>query len=281
MTAPSDGAAEREAAATAAIFAAAGQRAAASQPPRFLAGAAGAMAHHIGLPDNDQDRLIAEMAFWQLHLPGALGAEPNLYYDPAAYFPESYKVVRDMYVEVRDKPLFVMAGFHMAGFPLLSAMIAQADAELMDRRGYVLIARRNAAWLGFPSGQWVREVANVLTTTPADLRLLLAGLRSGEVGRLMILCDGPQPPTARGARALTTYPSLGFGDGLLRRLIDMGAPVRPVSHVWRDNRFDVRWHPYLPTSAEAAVDGYVSLLEELLSNQPEQWLNWPAVATRT
>jgi hypothetical protein len=272
--------AAREAATAAELFAAARRRAARAPPPRFLVGAAQTMARHAGLADEALGARVAAMALWQIHLPWALSADPGLFYDPGARVPASYRILRDGLIEVRGRPVFVMAGFHMAAFPLLAALLAQANSEVTGQRGHVLVAQRNAAWLDFPGGRWVREVAHVLTTSPGDLRRLLGGLRGGEVRRLMILSDGPRLPGARGVRALHGFsPGLGFSDGLLRRLLDMAAPIRPISHCWPGERLEVRWHPFLPsTPATAGVDAFAALLEDLLRRYPEQWLNWATAA---
>jgi hypothetical protein len=282
MSAPEGDAPRREAAAVGKLLANARQRGAKAAPPRFLGPAANTMARHTGIVEENRDELLSEMALWQLHLPAALGAEDRLFHHPERYFPHSYRIAHEVLAEVRDMPLFVMAAFHMACFPFLAALLAQATTETTGRQGHVLIAQRNAAWLDLPGGRWVREVANVLLTSQGDLRRLLVGLRTGEVRRLLILSDGPQPPGTRGVRLLDGIsPTLGFGDGLLRRLLEVRAPVRPISHVWSDDRLELRWHPFLPADPDAGVDAYATLLEDLLRRHPEQWLNWAAASVRT
>ena len=272
----------RESAVVARLLAAARERGAKTAPPRFLGPAASTLARHTGLTEESRDGLLAEMALWQLHLPAALGAEDRLFHHPERYFPHSYRIAHELLAEVREMPLFVMAAFHMACFPFLAAVLAQATTETIGRQGQDLIAQRNAAWLDLPGGRWVRDVANVLLTSQGDLRRLLVGLRTGEVRRLLILSDGPQSPGSRSVRPLDgVSPTLGFGDGLLRRLLEAGAPVRPISHVWSDDGLELRWHPFLPTEPDAGVDAYAALLEDLLRRHPEQWLNWAAASVRT
>jgi hypothetical protein len=283
MVAPRSEEAAREAATLAELFADARRRAAAGPRPRFLRPAALRMAAYADWPEAAIDARLDEMAFWHVRLPSALAADPTLFLDVAARLPRSYRTVRDAVAEMRPLPTVVGAAFHMAAFPLLAALVARACQEVHGWRGHVLLARRNAAWLDLPSGRWIREVTHVLTTDPADLRRLVAGLRDGEIRRLFLLSDGPQAPGQRGVRAVGGPGSaLGFSDRLLSRLLELAIPVRPVSHWWGDERLEIRWHPFVPHEPPSAgVDAIVELLEGLLRRNPEQWLNWGAATLRS
>jgi hypothetical protein len=257
--------------------------------PRFLLEAARSMARHMGMPDPRMKACLPSMAFWQIFLPSALAGDTSWFTEPGLHMPWSFESVRDGVAEVETWPQVVFAGFHMVAFPLIAAMLGAACKGLHNGP-HVLVARRNMGWLRIESGRWAFEAGEVISTDPAGLRRLIAGLRSGEIQRLVILVDGPHPPASRGTRALSNVsPTLGFKTGLLTRILSMGIPVRPLTHFWESNHLQVKWHALLDPArdrggidaAEHGIATLASLFEDLLRRHPEQWLNWAAASLRT
>lgn len=258
-------------------------------PSRFLLEGARSMARHMGMSDGQRQAFLPSLGFWQIFLPSALAGDTSWFTEPGFHMPWSFESVRDGVVEMEPWSQAVFASFHMAAFPLIGAMLGAACAALRCR-GHVLVARRNMGWLRLAGGQWAFKAAEVIGTDPAGLRRLMAGLRSGEIERLLILVDGPHPPAARGTRALSNIsPTLGFKTGLLSSILSMGIPVRPITHFWESNQLQVKWQSVLEPARErggisAAEHGIATaalLIEDLLRTHPEQWLNWAAASLRT
>ncbi|MES2522482.1 MAG: hypothetical protein V4617_07290 [Gemmatimonadota bacterium] len=245
-------------------------------PPRFIAENVKTMAAYMGMTPAAADALAPAMALSQMFLPSAYSSDPENFRDIRARLPHSSMIVRDGVASVAEHPQLVYAAFHMTGFPLVAAMLVPAVFDVHGSRGHVLVAQRNAAWLTSDAGRWVSEIADVIWTDSRGLRQLHAGLHDGTIRRLLILVDGPHRPGQGTHPLMRQAPTLGFKTGLLRRLIDMGIPVLPVTHRWADDRLDIEWHPLLPSSSDDAVATTAGLIESLLQRHPEQWNNWPA-----
>jgi len=280
----------REAAALAALMEAARRRQreagdASPLPPRFLLESARSMAAHMGMSEARMQEALGEMALWQLFLPAALGAQTWDFAAVRERTPWSYRRLRAALEPLRARPQVATAVFHMAGFPLVCALVGAAWRELHDGPLHLLVARRNLGWFRLGANRWVGEASEILDTSPAGLRRLMAGLRSGSIRRLLILADGPQAPGPAGVRALGgVSPSLGIRTGLLARLHGLGVPLAPITHEWEAGRLVVTPRPVLdPATVDrsGAIDAVAGRLEDLLRRRPEQWLNWSAARIRT
>jgi hypothetical protein len=245
-------------------------------PPRSVVESARTMAAHTGMAPELGEAAALDMAFWQMFLPSALGSDPANFTDVRTRLPHSSEIVRAGVARFAGHRQLVFAAFHMAGFPLVAAMLAPALRDVHGVRGHVLVARRNMPWLRTSTGRWVDEIGDVISTDRPGLRRLHAGLRDGSIRRLVLLVDGPHRP-GPGRRALTGIsPALAFKTGLLRKLLAMHIPVLPLTHVWVDQRLHLEWQPLLPGDPDAGVDATAGLIESLLRRHPEQWLNWAA-----
>jgi hypothetical protein len=183
----------------------------------------------------------------------------------------------------------VFVTFHMAAMPLVAAFLASACTEMHSRPGHVFIGAPNIGWLGAQSSQWIFDASETIFGDPPGLRRLLSGLKLGTITRLLILLDGPHLAGRPGTRALANVaPSLAFKTGLLFRILDMGIPIRPLTHHWESEALSLKWHPYLNfprrsdgiRAQEHATSAVTSLIEDLLRRHPEQWLNWSAAGLR-
>src|SRR5262249_7801938 len=154
--------------------------------------------------------------------------------------------------------------------------------ETTSGRRHALLAPRNIAWLHTPSGRWTFDAWETISADPPGLRRLISGLKHGTITRLLILVDGPHPAGSPGTRTLTNIsPTLAFKTGLLTRILAMGIPIRPLTHVWESNALELNWRPYVSdtcsrdgiVSEEQAISDIASIIEGLLRRHPEQWLN--------
>jgi hypothetical protein len=260
------------------------------RPPRFLLESALAMARHVGMCDRQMQECIPQMAFWQLFLPSALAGDTANFTEARFRLPWTFERVHQALAAMESRPQVVVAAFHMAGLPVVLALLAAAWADLHPGARHALLARQNMGWLSLENSRWASEAADILTTDTAGLCRLISGLRSGTIKRLLILVDGPHPPGDRDTRALSNVsPTLGFKTSLLTKILSMGIPVRPLTHFWESNQLQLAWHPLLdPTgegkgidAAERGISTVASLIEDLLRRHPEQWLNWAAASLRT
>jgi len=281
-----DAAKAREAATLETLFASAHSLQQASEarsplPPRFLLASAQTMARHLGMTDGEMKARLPSMAFWQMFLPSALAGDTSYFTEARFRLPCSFECVREGLIEMESLPQVVIAAFHMAAVPLIGALLAQAYAGLEGSRGHVLVSKRNIGWLQRESSRWTFDAVEIIGTDPQGLRRLMDGLKRGEITRLLILVDGPHPPGSRGTRALSDIsPTLGFKTSLLTRILSMGIPIRPLTHVWEPDGLSLKWRPFLgPT--DDGVSMVASLIEGLLRSHPEQWLNWAAASLRT
>jgi hypothetical protein len=261
-----------------------------SRPPRFLVESAQAMARHVGMSDQQMQECIPQMAFWQLFLPSALAGDTANFTQARFRLPWTFQRVHQAVAAMERRPQVVVAAFHMAGLPVVAALLAAAWADLHQGARHVLLARQNRGWLSLENSRWVADAAEILTTDPEGLCRLISGLRSGTIKRLLILVDGPHPPGERDTRALGNIsPALGFKTSLLTKILSMGIPIRPLTHFWESNRLQLAWHPLLDPpgdgkgidAAEHGILAVASLIEDLLRRHPEQWLNWAAASLRT
>ena len=75
----------------------------------------------------------------------------------------------------------------------------------------------------------------------------------------------------------------------MARILNMGIPMRPITHYWESDSLILEWHPFLNhpprpdgnRAREEAISVVASLIEGLLRRHPEQWLNWSAAGLRT
>jgi lauroyl/myristoyl acyltransferase len=183
----------------------------------------------------------------------------------------------------------VFVAFHMAAMPLVAALLASACTETHSRPGHVFIGPRNLGWLGMRSSRWIFDASETIIADLPGLRRLISGLRAGTITRLLVLLDGPHPTGGPETRALTNIaPTLAFRTGLMSRILDMGIPMRPLTHHWESDALVLNWHPYLnhpwqpdgSRTKEEALSRMASLIEDLLLRHPAQWLNWNAASLR-
>lgn len=256
-----------------------------SQPARFIVESARAMAGHLGLAEAQVLEKLDDFAFWQLHLPAAVSTRNGDYAITRAALPASFARVHAALQEHESRPQLVLVAFHMAGFPLLTALMGAALTALRARPLHALVATNNLVWLRRDRERWDATDTHFIGTQPRDMRMLLGGLRDGSIERLLILVDGPHAPGPAGTRALAGISArLGFRTALLERLHGMGLPLLPIAHCWRDERLVIAPHPLLDPAhmdAKATIDAIATHIETLLRAQPEQWLNWAAARIRT
>jgi hypothetical protein len=286
-----DGAAEaREAAAFAALIETARRRRQAAYersplPPRFLLESAQSMAAHMAMSEGRMQACLAPMALWQLYLPSALGAEIWDFAAVREHMPWSYERVRVALAAMESRPQVVSTVFHMAAFPLICVLIGAVWRDMHDGPLHLLVAGRNMAWFRLDNNRWVGGAVEVMSTDPAGLRQLMAGLKTGSIRRLLILADGPQAPGTSGAHALDgVSPALGIKTTLLAKIHALGIPLAPITHEWDESRLVVTPRPVLDPatlSETETIDAVVRHIEDLLHRHPEQWLNWSAARIRT
>lgn len=259
-------------------------------PPRFVLERARIMARHLGIPDRRLQELGKAMGLWQAYLPSALGSDATIFSEAAFRLPWSYETIRSGMASMSSLPQVVVVAFHMAAMPLTAALLASACTSTHSRSGHVFISPRNLGWLGLESSRWILDAGEIIIADLPGLRRLMSGLRDGTITRLLVLLDGPHPSGGRDTRALTTIaPTLAFRTGLMSTILDMGIPMRPITHCWELDSLIVEWHPYLNhppqtdsnRTREEAISVVASLIEDLLRRHPEQWLNWAAAGLRT
>lgn len=259
-------------------------------PPRFVLERARIMARHLGIPDQRLLELGQAMALWQAYLPSALGKDIAIFSNARFRLPWSYEAVRAAVADMSPIRQIVFVAFHMAAMPLAAALLASACAETHSRPGHVLISPRNLGWLEAQNSQWIFDASEVIIADRPGLRRLISDLKGGTITRLLVLLDGPHPAGDPGTRTLTNIaPSLAFKTGLMSRILDMGIPMRPLTHHWESDALVLNWHPYLNRPPQLgrrharaeAISGVASLIEDLLRRHPEQWLNWAAAGLRT
>src|SRR5690606_24028791 len=163
-------------------------------PSRVLLESARAMAAHMRMPEPRMRQLLAPMAIWQAFLPSALSRDTWDFDAVRERLPWSFARVRGTLQALEARPQLVAVAFHMAAFPLLTALIGAAWRELPGGPLHLLISSRNLGWLRLGNSHWVSESAVVIDTSPAGLRQLTQGLRSGTITRLLIMVDGPHAP---------------------------------------------------------------------------------------
>jgi hypothetical protein len=242
--------------------------------PRSIAGSAQTLIDVMGLTAPQAEAAPDAMAFWHLFLPSVLGSDPANFTDARERLPSSFESVRRGVTDAAAYPQLVFLAFHMAGFPLLAAMVASSVAGVHDERGHVLVARRNLMWLRTDAGRWVGEVAEVIATDSHGLRRLHTGLREGSIRRLLILVDGPHTPGPLTHPLTSMTPRLGFKTTLLRVLFELEIPVLPVTHFWDGQGLQIAWQPFLDPVTGIATTA--DRIESLLRRAPTQWLNWAA-----
>jgi hypothetical protein len=280
----------REAATFAALMDAARQRQEAARqksplPPRFLLESAQSMAVHMGMSEQRMQDCLEPMALWQLHLPSALGARVWDFAAVREHMPSSYERVHKALAAMESHRQVVTAVFHMPGFPIVCTLIGAAWREMHSGPLHALIASRNMGWLRLGNNRWVLDAVEMISTDPAGLRQLVAGLKTGSIKRLLILADGPQAPGPAGTRALDgVSPALGIRTTLLAKIKALEIPLLPITHEWVEDRLVVTPRsPPDPTapSEVPTIDTVVHHIENLLHRHPEQWLNWGAASIRT
>lgn len=276
----------REAESLAELIAAARSRQrAAKGAPRFILEGAQAMASHMALSEDAMQASLAPMAFWQLHLPAALGAAPWDFAAVRERLPHAYARVREALEPLEKHPQVVSTVFHMAGFPLICALIGAVWRDMRAGPLHVLIAARNMGWLRLGANRWVLDAGEVISTDPAGLYQLARGLKDGAIQRLLILPDGPHRPGAPGGRALEGLSAgLGVKTTLISTIKRLGIPIAPFGHEWSDDALLVTPHPVLDPSTHGdaeAIDIMTGYIEDALRRRPEQWLNWNAARLRT
>jgi hypothetical protein len=255
------------------------------QPSRFLVESARAMASHLALPEAQVEACLDDFALWQFHLPAAVAINNGDYARTREALPATFARVHAALQQHEVWPQLVLVAFHMAGFPLLTALLGAALGELRQRPLHALVASNNLAWLRRDRERWEACGTHFIGTQPRDMRELLIGLRNGSIKRLLILVDGPHAPGAAGTRALPGISNtLGFRTALLERLHALGLPLLPITHGWRDERLVITPQALLDPAcidADATIDAIATHIETLLRTQPEQWLNWAAARIRT
>jgi hypothetical protein len=256
-----------------------------SLPPRFLLESAKSMAAHTAMSEERMLHSLALMALWQLYLQSALGARTWDFAAVREHMPWSYERVRNALARMEWRPQVVSTVFHMAAFPLVCVLIGAVWRDMHDGPLHLLVASRNMAWFRTEKNRWVGAAVDVVSTDPAGLRRLLAGLKDGSVRRLLILADGPQAPGTPGARALDGVSSaLAIRTALLAKIHALGIPLALFKHEWDANRLLVtHCAPLDPATLRETetIDVVVRHVEDLLRRHPEQWLNWSAASIRT
>lgn len=254
-------------------------------PPRFILEGAQAMASHMALSAETLQASLAAMAFWQLHLPATLGATPWDFAAVRERLPHAYATVREALEALESHPRLVSTVFHMAGFPLVCALIGAAWRDMRAGPLHVLMAARNIGWLRLGANRWVQDAAEVISTDPAGLYQLARGLKDGAIKRLLILPDGPHRPGEPGVCALEGLSAgLGVKTTLIETISRLGIPIAPFSHEWSNGALLVTPHPVLDPAthgAAEAIDIMTGHIEDVLRRRPEQWLNWNAARLRT
>lgn len=256
------------------------------EPSRFIVESARAMAAHLGLTDAQMQERLDALALWQFHLPAAVSAKRGDYAITREALPASFARIHAALQEHEGRPQLVLVAFHMAGFPLLTALMGAALTALRAQRPlHALVASNNLAWLRRDHKRWEACGTHFIGTQPGDMRTLLGGLRNGSIERLLILVDGPHAPGPAGTRALPGISNtLGFRTALLERLHALGLPLLPIAHHWQDEKLVITPHALLDPAqvdANATIDTIAMHIETLLRAQPEQWLNWAAERIRT
>ncbi|MET0338607.1 MAG: hypothetical protein ABW063_12705 [Caulobacter sp.] len=256
-----------------------------SPPPRFILEAAQSMAEHMAAPQERMASSRAQMAFWQQHMPSAIGATTWNFEAVREAMPVSYQAVMAALEPLEGRPQLVSTVFHMAAFPLVCTLIGAAWRQLHDGPLHLLMAARNLGWLRLGGNRWILDHGHVIGTSAAGLRQLTAGLKDGSIKRLLILPDGPHRPGPPGVRALHgVSETLGIKTALLSRLHAMGIPVVPFTHEWNDDALEITPRPMLDPAIldeTQTIDAVVTYIEDLLGRRPEQWLNWNAARLRT
>lgn len=266
-----------EAGTIAAWFAAAHQKQAQFGPaaPRSIAGSAQMLVDVMGLTAPQAEAAPDAMAFWQLFLPSVLGSDPTNFTDARTRLPRTYELVHRGVADAAAHPQLVFLAFHMAGLPLLGAMVASSVAGVHEEFVHVLVGRRNLMWLRTDAGGWVESLGDVIATDSRGLRRLQTGLREGSIRRLLVLVDGPHTRGPQTHPLMSMTPWLGFKTALLRRLFELEIPVLPVTHFWDAQGLQIEWQPLLDPATGIATTA--DLIESLLRRDPTQWLNWAAV----
>lgn len=278
----------REAATFRAVIEAARQRqsnAEAKAPiSRFVLESAQSMARHMAMPEQEMRDRLPRMALWNLHLQSALGAKVWDFETVRHETPWSYARVRTALAALESRPQLVTAVFHMAAFPLVSALVGSAWRSLHDGPLHALIASRNMGWFRLDHNRWIPEAADLVSTDAEGLWRLLAGLRDGSITRLLILTDGPHAPGTLGTHTLDgACPSLAIKTSLITILHTLGIPLVPITHAWEADRLIVTPRPVLDPkvmSQDETIKAMVAHTEALLRRHPEQWLNWSAAGIR-
>jgi hypothetical protein len=262
------------------------QRAAQEKSPltsRLVLESAQSMGEHMAMSEDRMQDCLAPMALWQLYLPSTLSIWD--FDGVREHMPWSYERVRAALAGMEARPQLVSTVFHMAIFPLICTLIGAAWRDMHEGPLHVLVASRNIGWLRVGKNRWIEGAVEVVSTDPAGLRTLLAGLKNGSIRRLLILADGPHAPGRLGARALDgVSPTLGIRTTLLSKIHALGIPVVPITHEWDADRLVVTPRPVLEPgglSESETVDAVVRHVEGLLHRHPEQWLNWSAARIRT
>jgi lauroyl/myristoyl acyltransferase len=258
-------------------------------PPRFVREGARTMARHLGMADRLMQELAPAMGLWQAYLPAALVRDTAMFTEARSRFPCSYEVLRSAFAEMESRRQVVIAMFHMPAMPLVGALLAAACAETTSGQRHALLAPGNIAWLQTQSARWTFDAWETISADQSGLRRLISGLRLGTITRLLILVDGPHAAGSPGTRPLANIsPTLAFKTSLLARILAMGIPIRPLTHMWESNALVLNWHPFLNDTRlsdgicaeEQAISNVASLIEDLLRRHPEQWLNWYAAGLR-
>jgi hypothetical protein len=253
--------------------------------PRFLLESAQSMAAHMAMSEQRMRDCLEPMALWQLYLPSALGTRTWDFDAVREHLPLSYARIRAALAQEESRPQLVTTVFHMAAFPLVCILVGAAWANVHDGPLHLLVADRNLGWLRTEGNRWIGSTVEVLGTSPAGLREMLAGLKAGSIRRMLILADGPQAPGAVGTRALGGIsPRLRIKTTLLNKIHDLGIPLVPITHDWEADRLRVTPCPLLDPDvigSTETLDTIAAHIEGLLRRRPEQWLNWGAARIRT
>jgi hypothetical protein len=262
------------------------QRAAEEKAPisRFVLESAQSMSRHMAMSAQDMQDRLPRMALWSLYLQSALGAQVWDFETVRREMPWSYARVRAALAALESRPQLVAAVFHMAAFPLVSALVGSAWRGLHDGPLHLLVASRNMGWFRLGHNRWIPEAADLVSTDAEGLWRLLAGLRDGSITRLLILTDGPHAPGTPGTHALeSACPSLAIKTSLITILHTLGIPLLPITHAWEVDRLIVTPRPVLDPkvmSQAETIKAMVMHTEALLRRHPEQWLNWNAAGIR-
>jgi hypothetical protein len=250
-------------------------------PPRFLLQSARTMARHVGMTEQQMQHLLPQLAQYQIFLSAALSADMRNFTEATSRFPAAYDRICAALSALESHPQLVVCAFHMAGMPLIATLVGAAWAEVHNGPLHAMFATRNLSWMRTERWRWTMDAGTFLGSDRGDLRRLVTGLRDRTIKRLLILVDGPHPPTGPGTRALSNLsPALGFKTGLLRSILSMNIPILPLTHFWKADRLTVDAHPLI-TAETDGVCAIATTLEDLLRSHPDQWLNWTAASLRT